>query len=127
MEVDFNSGKLSGDVNHFTKFSIIATVREEKPQGTLESIDDKDKTKTQTPVQFSDIRGHWAEKEILQLVNEGFISGYPNRMFEPNQLITRAEFASILVKAFNIKEVDAGKVFNDTEKHWAKRAIATLY
>lgn len=127
VEVDANSGKVSGEVNHFTKFAVIATVKEEQKQGTLESVEDKDKPKVQTAVQFSDVRGHWAEKAITQLVNEEYISGYPNQTFRPNQTITRAEFASILMKVLHLKEVDAGKVFNDTEKHWAKQAIATAH
>lgn len=125
VEINLNNGKVSGKVNHFTKFAIIATVKENQFQGTPGLNEDKDKLESVT--QFSDIKGHWAEKEITQLVNKGFLSGYPDQTFKPNQTITRAEFTSILVKALNLKEVDTGKVFNDTYNHWTQGAIITAH
>gem|GEM_PF-5014698 len=50
---------------------------------------------------FSDIQGHWAEGSINQLIASQAISGYPDNTFRPENTITRAEFASILMKAFN--------------------------
>lgn len=73
---------------------------------------------------LSDIEGHWAQSTIQDMVNEGIIGGYPDGTFKPNNNITRAEFASLIVRAFNLKS-DSGKVFNDTANHWAKGAIST--
>jgi hypothetical protein len=79
----------------------------------------------QEPIQeLADIKGHWAEKTIEELVALGSVSGYPDGTFQPNKTITRAEFATIVVKAFNL-ESKTGKIFNDTSDHWAKEAIAT--
>ena len=49
-------------------------------------------------VALTDISGHWAEGNIKQ--GALAISGYPDKTFKPDNNITRAEFASILVKAF---------------------------
>lgn len=40
---------------------------------------------------FSDIYDHWAKKEILIAVNNGWVLGYEDGAFRPNQAITRAE------------------------------------
>ncbi len=42
-------------------------------------------------VEFSDIEGHWAEEWILSAASHGFIYGYPDGTFRPDQAITRAE------------------------------------
>ncbi len=78
---------------------------------------------------FSDIQGHWAEGSINQLIASQAISGYPDNTFRPENTITRAEFASILMKAFNFAPKANVVVFFDTYKHWAKDAIsnATAY
>ena len=47
-------------------------------------------------VNFSDISGHWAEYEIKRAASLGWISGYINGTFAPNQSITRAEAMSII-------------------------------
>jgi hypothetical protein len=75
---------------------------------------------------FTDLKGHWAEANIQILVNKGVISGYPDGSFRPENTISRAEFATVLVKAFNLTGKQ-GKVFNDTSAHWAKDYISIAY
>jgi len=109
ISVDLANGKVSGNTTHFTKFAVIAFPKEAA----------KPETKG-----LSDIAGHWAEDSIKQLVATGAISGYPNGTFKPNNSITRAEFATVVVKAFKLNAAN-GKVFADTSNHWAKSYIAT--
>lgn len=75
---------------------------------------------------FTDISGHWAEKDINTLASLGYIGGYPDGTFQPEKEITRAEYISILVRALNL-EKKTGKIFKDTKDHWAREAIATAY
>lgn len=77
-----------------------------------------------TTISFSDISNCWAQKSIEKLVSINAISGYPDGTFKPNSPITRAEFATILDKAFKL-EPRQGKVFVDTSNHWAKDTIST--
>ena len=98
--------RITVEVDHLNKFAVFAV----------------DKQNEVSP-SFSDITGHWAEANIRALVNTGIISGYPNGTFLPNHHITRAEFVTMLVKAFGL-EAGEGKVFADTADHWAKDAIA---
>lgn len=45
---------------------------------------------------FSDISGHWAEKDILKSASRGWVSGYPNGTFQPDRNITRAEAMKLI-------------------------------
>jgi len=75
-------------------------------------------------ISFKDIESHWAKQYILALVQKEAIKGYPDGTFAPDNSITRAEFATVLVKAKGM-DIKAGKVFSDTAGHWAKDYIAT--
>lgn len=45
---------------------------------------------------FTDIAGHWAQAEIARAVSLGWIRGYEDGTFRPDQLITRAEAMTII-------------------------------
>ena len=45
---------------------------------------------------FSDIDGHWAIKYINSAAAKGWINGYPDGTFKPDQYITRAEFVTLV-------------------------------
>ncbi|MGI6533560.1 MAG: S-layer homology domain-containing protein [Peptococcia bacterium] len=49
---------------------------------------------------FDDIQSHWAEQPINKWVEKGLVSGYGNRIFMPNQKITRAEFVVLINRVF---------------------------
>lgn len=72
---------------------------------------------------LNDVAGHWALNNINKLVDLGCISGYPDGSFRPDETITRAEFATVLVKAFKL-ENDGSSIFTDTAGHWAEEYIA---
>lgn len=61
-----------------------------------------------------DIKGHWAYDSIKQFIEKGYISGYEDKTFKPNNSITRAEFVKIVNKVFNFTEQD-GENFKDIE------------
>lgn len=45
---------------------------------------------------FTDISTHWAEAEIERAASLGWIKGYTDRTFRPNQHITRAEAMTMI-------------------------------
>jgi hypothetical protein len=49
---------------------------------------------------FSDIQDHWASSQIQLSVQQGLVSGYPDGCFKPDNNITRAEFISIVNRAY---------------------------
>jgi hypothetical protein len=47
----------------------------------------------------NDIAGHWAESEIMKALELGYINGYPDGSFKPNNFVTKAEFAVMIDNA----------------------------
>jgi uncharacterized repeat protein (TIGR01451 family) len=45
---------------------------------------------------FSDISRHWANKYINSASAKGWVNGYPDGSFKPDQYITRAEFVTLV-------------------------------
>jgi hypothetical protein len=51
---------------------------------------------------FSDlIQNHWSFSNVMALMDNYIISGYPDSTFKPNNSMTRAEFAAVMSKAIN--------------------------
>ncbi|WP_421617592.1 chitobiase/beta-hexosaminidase C-terminal domain-containing protein [Brevibacillus sp. TJ4] len=77
-------------------------------------------------IEFSDIAGHWAKNYILRAVEKGFVSGYPDGTFKPNNPVTRAEFTVMLAGALKLKSEGTALTFADNEQigEWAKQAVA---
>lgn len=48
-----------------------------------------------------DISNHWASTTIQLWIDEGFISGYPDGRFRPDNYISRAEFVTMINKVYN--------------------------
>ncbi|MDY0235575.1 MAG: S-layer homology domain-containing protein, partial [Gudongella sp.] len=78
---------------------------------------------------FSDVEGHWANEYINSAAQKGWLNGYPDGTFKPNQEITRAEFVTLVnnvlerrVQKENILE--NSKVFPDLgEDKWYYEAM----
>ena len=73
---------------------------------------------------FPDVSGHWAEANINSAFVKGWVSGYPDGTFKPQQNITRAEVVKVvntmLDRKIRTENIPAGiKKFNDIEGHWA--------
>lgn len=47
-----------------------------------------------------DIEGHWAQTQITDWLSKGLCTGYPDGTFRPDNGITRAEFITLINKAF---------------------------
>ena len=74
---------------------------------------------------FGDIDSHWAKQYIEKVFNAGWINGYSDKTFRPDNSITRAEFMVIMNRALGRETnlEDAKKYenyFNDVNSaHWA--------
>ncbi|NLV17789.1 MAG: hypothetical protein GXY50_11390 [Syntrophomonadaceae bacterium] len=112
IQVNLNESTVSGQVNHFTKFAVIATLKPSDPPSTPE------------PKLPADAAGHWAGESIARLIEAGIVSGYPDGSFQPDKTVTRAEFTVMLAKALKLEQKD-GPIFKDTAAHWAKDTIAS--
>lgn len=89
--------------------------------------DDGEKPSTDAR-ELTDINSHWAKDYILSLVKVGIMAGYPDKTFKPDNKISRAEAAVVLVKIFNKNPDNASKLaFKDEGKipSWAYGYINT--
>ncbi len=69
---------------------------------------------------------HWAAKQIEILTEKGVIVGYPDGTFKPDDNVSRAEFASMAIKALGQEHTTIAQPvkFNDIEPgFWAYDAI----
>ncbi|MDA3866393.1 MAG: S-layer homology domain-containing protein [Salinivirgaceae bacterium] len=67
---------------------------------------------------------HWAYNELKYLINH-YLAGYPDNTFKPENQLTRAEFAAMVVAILDpdIKPEYANRTFTDISGHWAQEAI----
>lgn len=56
---------------------------------------------------FADLRGHWAEGAVLRLKAQGVVEGV-GKTFEPNRMLTRAEWMTLLGRVFDLPASAAG-------------------
>lgn len=76
---------------------------------------------------YSDMdTNHWAYKQIKQLSEQSVVVGYPDGSFKPDENVTRAEFASMAIKALGQENATVAQPvnFKDINKDfWAYNAI----
>ena len=74
---------------------------------------------------FPDIEGHWAKDYIDSVAAQGWVNGYPDGSFRPENHITRAEVVAVinrtLVRMIENSDIpDWAQSFNDVPpSHWA--------
>ena len=72
---------------------------------------------------YSDVKtGDWFNNAVSTLSNAGIIAGYEDGSFRPNGYITRAEFATIAARFFDVT-YNGKDLFPDISGHWAKDYI----
>ncbi|KZR58919.1 S-layer homology domain-containing protein [Pseudobacillus badius] len=93
----------------FSEYNVPANVPEEFIEDIAQWIG-KD------TLSFSDVKaGFWAYKEIQFMAKKGYLSGYADGTFGPNQTVTRAQAAKLLAKAlhFDPKQKAGQAIFKD--------------
>ncbi len=81
---------------------------------------------TTTGSSFSDIDyTYWAFKYIEAAKSSGVITGLPNKTFQADRRITRAEIAKMVISAGKFKINKSGTAFIDTADNWAHDYIMT--
>lgn len=77
---------------------------------------------------FSDVHdGTWYQNYINFAVEKNYISGDENGLCRPEDMISRAEFASIIARYINIEPLDGEDKFTDIARlDWCKKYINAL-
>lgn len=94
--------KLSAKLKHFSSYAVV-----------------------ERTVEIPDALSHWAEKSIGSMASKDVVRGYADGTFKPENRVTRAEFAKLVVTAMelDIESYEGG--FGDLEGHWAADYIQT--
>ncbi len=77
---------------------------------------------------FSDINDNWAIESILTAYSQGWIHGIEANLFKPNDMVSRAQLATMIADAFKLSPPANGHIvtFADINDHWAQNKIETL-
>ncbi|MFZ5814544.1 MAG: S-layer homology domain-containing protein [Bacillota bacterium] len=68
---------------------------------------------------LQDLQGHWARAQIQAGVADGYIHGFPDGTFRPDQPVTRAEFFKLLAGALKLKPQPSQPAPYAEREHWA--------
>ncbi len=79
--------------------------------------------------EFSDLEGvSWAESKIKAMAAKGIINGRVEGIFAPNDDITRAEFASLIVRMLKYTSKDKNMTFEDVrDNQWYYNSVKLAY
>ena len=78
---------------------------------------------------FTDIDGHWGERYILFLSEVGAVDGYPDKTFQPGDLVSREQFTKMLVEASGLDLPNVVRLLpalmedSDDVSEWARRYV----
>ncbi|MGE6664181.1 YDG domain-containing protein [Paenibacillus xylanexedens] len=72
----------------------------------------------------SDIEGNWAESQITKWIDNGFIHGYEDGSFKPNNTITRAEFFSWVNRSYGFTDTASVSFKDVTSSNWAYAEVS---
>ncbi|WP_075809167.1 IdeS/Mac family cysteine endopeptidase [Paraclostridium sordellii] len=67
---------------------------------------------------LNDISQHWAKKEINQFISSGYVNGYEDGTFRPDNSITRAEFVKLVNKYFGFNNKEDIKFSDINTNDW---------
>ncbi|NOU95764.1 hypothetical protein GC093_21430 [Paenibacillus sp. LMG 31456] len=82
----------------------VATIK--RPGNSIYTVIEHSKT-------FADMNGHWAKADVELLASKLVVNGRTDQSFVPLGEITRAEFATLLVKGLGLSQDKSAAVFKD--------------
>ncbi|MFD0677430.1 MULTISPECIES: alginate lyase family protein [unclassified Paenibacillus] len=92
-------------------------------QVTIKNHSNSIYTVVQSSKTFADLNGHWAKADVELLASKLLVKGLTDTAFEPGNSITRAEFASLLVRALGLNADPSSKFSDVNSKDWYASAI----
>jgi hypothetical protein len=116
--VNLSNDTITVTVDHFTNYAVFATNTAQMTAPT---------TTTAATSAFSDVpSSYWGYAAISSLGSQGIVSGYPDGTFKPDNQITRAEFATLLVKALGLNTTGTTGTFTDVASDdWYYNSVNT--
>ncbi|GLX66820.1 S-layer homology domain-containing protein [Paenibacillus glycanilyticus] len=97
----------------FSAVPALVSVKDGKTVLTIKSMGNSIYTAAKLDRAFADIANHWAQADIALLAKKGILNGVSAKSFAPEQAVTRAEFAAMLVRALGIRSANEARSFKD--------------
>lgn len=109
-------------------YALAAASRANAGKNSLYDMSDVVKNDNVAPAgKFADVQGHKNQKAIEELAAKQIINGMPDGSFQPNATMTRAEFATIVVKALGLTPQETA-AFRDVKSGvWYSGFIGAAY
>lgn len=100
-----------------------------KYYAVINSLTNSTYTLIQNEVKFTDASGKWYENAVNEMGSRKTIDGIGDNLFAGDRSVTRAEFATILVRALGLPTHSAaGSVFDDvSDAKWYYGAVGKAY
>ncbi|WP_052410262.1 S-layer homology domain-containing protein [Paenibacillus durus] len=102
---EWDGGLLKAKVTHFSRYAAMEYI----------------KTYNDVPA------GHWANRAVTVLSAKHIVNGISGGGFAPNQPVTRAEFAAMLVRSLGLAAKEKASFSDVTGKEWYADSIAAAY
>ncbi|MBD0379623.1 S-layer homology domain-containing protein [Paenibacillus sedimenti] len=75
-------------------------------------------------IDYGDLAGHWAQTAINKLSAKGYVNGKSASSFKPDDPVTRAEFAALLIRGLALYDKQAAGFFSDVkETDWFRKDV----
>ncbi|MGO4545827.1 InlB B-repeat-containing protein [Paenibacillus sp. 2TAB23] len=114
-----------GTIRHVpTKIVIL----EGKTYAAINSLTNSTYAVIWNPITYPDVANHWAMDAVNDMGSRKIINGVSANAFKPDQAITRAEFAAIIVRALGLKPEPGSSAFTDVKaSDWYSSYVQTAY
>ncbi len=112
-----------GTVHHVpTRIAVISG----KYYAVINSLTNSTYSVVWNPIEFSDVANHWAKDAINNMGSKMVVAGVGNNHYAPNRNMTRAEFATIMVRALGLEPGTGASGFGDVAStDWCSGYIKT--
>jgi len=108
--------RADGTTRHVPTF---VTSREGKSYAVINSLTNSTYSLVWSPKTFGDMEGHWAKAAVHDMASRFVVNGKSASSFAPDAVITRAEFAAIVVRALGLPDTGETAAFQDvSDKDW---------
>ncbi|WP_249901042.1 S-layer homology domain-containing protein [Paenibacillus sp. PK3_47] len=71
-----------------------------------------------------DIQGHWAQGQLQEWLNKGYLGGYPDGTVKPNKPITRGEYVALVNRLFGFTETATINFQDVKSSNWVYSEVA---
>jgi hypothetical protein len=94
------------------RFAIIAIAATFLWAGLSSPLANSQATAAASAPVFKDIKGHWAEKTITDMVKQGILDGYPDGTFRPQEPVKVDQFIKMLVLSYTDLHQNGARSWN---------------